>query len=102
LPGTFTLVITNQNENTIAGNLTFNHEAGTPTPPAVTCRGGAYNQAINGNLVGTRIENINDGIMGTFSGSYTENTITLRQTATVDNGFGVRNVMSGTANLLRK
>lgn len=98
-----TLVINDQTENGISGTLTFTDISGTPNSARMrSCSLDTYNAPVNGTVVGTRIENMNGGIMGTYSGSYTQDTIMLNQLATVDNGYGVRNVMSGSASLLRK
>lgn len=109
LPGTITLTINNQTENAIFGTFIFDYGSGEytyPSPgakaPLTGCRPGATTFPITGNLVGTKIENISCGILGIFSGSYTRDTITLNQTEAVDNGYGVKEIMNGPANLLRQ
>lgn len=98
-----TLTINNQTENAISGIMTFTDLSGTPNTAGMrACNLGKFPVAITGDIVGTRIENINAGMMGTYAGTYTQDTITLNQTGTVDNGYGVRNVIGGQANLLRQ
>jgi len=89
------LIITDQSENGITGNMTFTALKGTAAGP-VRCISGANGTApFAADLTGTRINNLARGNY-IFSGSYTQDTITLNQTNDTGNN------MVGTLNLLRQ
>lgn len=99
---TLTLVINDQTENGISGTMTYYSLTGTTIGGAnVKCRSARdigqtpYSTPITGDVVGTRIENLKGGFL-LFSGSYTQDTITL------DKYTSSEGVMIGSANLLKK
>ncbi len=99
---TLTLVINDQTENTISGTMTYYSTSGAPIGGAFrVCRSAReigqapYSTPVTGDVVGTRIENLKGGFLS-FSGSYTNDTMTL------DKYTSSEGVMVGVANLLKK
>ncbi len=88
-----TLVINNQTEDAINGTVDLG--AG---PCTVDDGPGAFNAG----LTGTRINNFAIGGLGTFSGSYTKDTITLNQTTIGRGNAGITVTVNGPINLLRQ
>lgn len=99
---TLTLVINDQTANGISGTMTYYSLSGSPINGVnVKCRStrdlgqAPYSTPVTGDIVGTRIENLKGGFL-LFSGSYTQDTITL------DKYTSTEGVMIGVANLLKK
>jgi len=90
-----TLTINNQTENTING--TWSNTGGR-------CLLASDNQVFNANLSGTRINNLNlMPALGRYSGSYTEDTVTLNQEAPGQfNGGTINLTVRGPINLIRQ
>ena len=105
MPGTLILTINNQNENTISGNYTLNYQSGKYHAPAGwkshDCTPGTSTDSLNGNISGTSV-NITLETFGLFSGSYTQDTLTLNEVNPLPDSYGGIWSAAGVINLLRK
>ncbi len=97
--GILTLTITDQTKNTFGGTVSYNQNP----DPSIDCTIGNDVFAFkNVKVSGSEIKNIKIGSFGDFSGSFTENSITLDQSSSDQGANVVYVVRNNQLNLIRQ